>query len=159
MTMTMHLGVTDILYNTPPKVVKKGGRHGLRNPPVISTGDVAEILEDKYHVMRVFSEVHKPFIAKALEKGLAGALESLLSGAPASLDPFAEGLSAIEDRFKQFLARKEMDRLGYPGVPTQASLDGVNHRFLHPYAKANKSRPSFIDTGQYVASFKAWFDA
>jgi len=49
-----------------------------------------------------------------------------------------------------------MDQLGYPGIPTGAAEAGVNHRLLHPYAKDNPERPSFIDTGQYQADFKSW---
>jgi hypothetical protein len=36
-------------------------------------------------------------------------------------------------------------------------MRGVNHRFMHPYAR-RPSRPSFIDTGLYVANFTAWVD-
>jgi hypothetical protein len=52
---------------------------------------------------------------------------------------------------------KEMDRLGYPGVPTKASLDGVSHRFKNK--RGAPGRPSFSDTGLYEDSFVAWIDA
>ena len=147
MGLALHLGVVDIPYQAPGK-----------SKSTTTTGDVAEILEAKYHVMRLFFELHGPFCAKALEKGLAGALEHLLMGAPTKLDPFAEGAGQISDRFKQFLNNREIERLGYPGVPTKAALKGVNHRFAHPYAKANKRRPSFIDTTLYQDSMRAWVD-
>lgn len=152
MPITLHLGVADVPYGPPPS-------KGKKKPPKstgITTGDVAEILEAKYHVMRIFFEMHDEEVINYLGDGLKDALEALFSGAPISLDPFGEGCSKIEDRFKQFLSQREMERLGYPGVPTKAAIKGVNHRFRHPYASANMRRPSFIDTGQYQASFKAW---
>jgi hypothetical protein len=32
---------------------------------------------------------------------------------------------------------------------------GVNHRKKHPYSSENEARPAFIDTGLYMASFRA----
>lgn len=108
--------------------------------------------------MEVFFEYRQQLIAKELESGLAGTLESLLMGAPPLIDPFGAATSKIETMFKRFITEKQMDRIGYPGVPTKASLAGVNHRLLHPFAKSNPQRPSFVDTGQYVGAFRAWID-
>jgi len=138
--MILHLGVTELPY------AAAGGK---------TTGDVAEILEAKYHVVEVFYEENKETVVSALEDSLQGALESLIMGAPVSIAPLAGGLSKIEERFKKFLSNKEMDRLGVPGVPTAASLAGVSHRFKRPYAR-RAPRPSFIDTGLFQSSFKAW---
>jgi hypothetical protein len=162
---TLHLGVLDVGYvqtESAPKRAPKRPRKGPHKAHAkkyqnISTGDVAEILESKYHPMEIFFEQHKEDIAADLEGSLAGALESLLMGAPPSLDAFGSATSQIEDRFKKFLSEKEMEGLGYPGVPTKAALMGVSHRFLHPYKK-RPPRPSFIDTGLYQASFKSWVD-
>ena len=152
MSFTLHLGVADVPYshNEPAS-----GRSKNKPPPAITTGDVAEILEDKYHVMRIFFELHAKDIAKDIECGLAGALEDVLGGAPVGGNPFAAGESGIEKRFHTFLEQKEMDALGYPGVPTRASLEGVSHRFKRRHGPP---RPSFIDTGLYESSFKAWVD-
>lgn len=136
----IHLGVTELPYSTA------GGK---------TTGDVAEILEDKYHIVEVFYEQHKDAVVGFLEDSVQGALESLVMGAPVTLAPLAGGLSKIEEKFKRFLSDKEMDRLGYPGVPTAASLRGVSHRFKKPYAR-RAPRPSFIDSGLYQSSFRAW---
>lgn len=78
-------------------------------------------------------------------------------GAPVSLDPFGSATSKIEDRFKQMLSTRELDSLGFPGIPTAAAQRGVNHRFKHPYKK-RAARPSFIDTGTFQASAKAWVE-
>jgi len=116
---------------------------------------VAGFLENKYHVMRNFFEVKKELIAKDLENGLKDSLEALLTGAPPPTNAFASGASRIEDRFKQFLSRSEIERIGYPGVPTQAALAGISSRFKK---RRSGRRPSFIDTGLYQSSFKAWVD-
>jgi hypothetical protein len=151
MTLTLHLGVIDVPYSE----FRVGRRRPLKNSSK-TTGDVAEILEDKYHVMEIFAAENEQFIADALADGLEGALESLLMGAPPSLDPFGTGTSKIDGRFKEFLSLQEIEKLGYPGVPTQAALRGVNHRLKRPYLRSNPRRPSFIDTGLYQASEKSW---
>lgn len=136
----LHLGVIDLPYT-----------HGRKS---VTTGDVAGWLENRYHVMEVFYQQNDAFVARSLEQSVSGALENLLMGAPPSVNAFAGGTDKIEDRFKTFLSTRKMEKLGYPGVPTQAALDGINHRFKNP--RTGKHRPSFIDTGQYQASFKAW---
>ena len=133
--MILHFGVIDIPYiqgekRLPTqKQLKKWRRTSKGTSQGTWTGDVAEFLEAKYHVMEVFYEVHQDEIALDLEDGLAGTLESLVMGAPPSADPFGAAASAIKARFSKFLESKEMDTLGYPGVPTKASLEGVSHRF------------------------------
>lgn len=139
--MKLHLGVTDLPYPND-----KDG---------ISTGDVAEILEENYEVMATYWEKHGQEGADALTEALVGTMESQLMGAPPTQDPFGSGTEKIEDGFRKFLDAKEMD--GRPGVPTQAAKDGVSHRFKRPYVKRDP-RPSFIDTGLYQANMKAWVD-
>ena len=78
-----------------------------------------------------------------------------MMGAPLSLDPGAGATEKIQQRFREFLTNKEMDGLGIPGVPTQASIEGHSKRFKQPYKK-RKSRPSFVDTGLYQAAMKVW---
>jgi hypothetical protein len=150
MTMTLHLGVIDMPYNHDPK-----GK---------TTGDVATILEEKYHLMRIFYEYHKPFVAKQLEQGLAGALESVLMGGPMHGNAFGQACDEIADLFKTELAERKFDGRGIPGVPTAASggtskrRGGVNHRLKHPYRQSNPVRPSFVDTGLFSESVKCWVD-
>lgn len=156
MAIILHLGVADVPYgHTAPA---RGKRRAKKRAVTTTTGDVAEILEAKYHIMEHFYQMRMGAVASALEKSLKATLESLLLGGPPPLSPFDEGTSKIEADFKDFLDRRLIERLGYPGIPTQAAKDGVNHRLLHPYAKGNTRRPSFIDTGLYQASFKAWVD-
>lgn len=144
--MQLHLGVLDIPYHNEPG----------RNAPSQTTGDVAEILEHKYAIMEDFVRVHEDDIAKAMEQSLGDAFELLLKNAPP--EPLTAGMSIIETAFRQFLLTQEVERIGIPGTPTKAALKGVNHRKRHPYAKSNPRRPSFIDTGTYETSFRAWVD-
>lgn len=156
MTITLHLGVSEIPYSNNPQLTPKQRKKS--KAATQTTGDVAEILEAEYHIMQVFFNLHDKDIAKDLESSLGGALEDLLSEVPLGGNAFAAAESEIEKRFDNFLTNREMESLGYPGVPTQAALDGVNHSFAKPYKKGNPRRPSFVDTGLYRATFKAWVD-
>jgi hypothetical protein len=146
--MILHLGVADVPYADPGTKKKSGS---------LTTGDVAEILEAKYGVMGHFVDLHGADIARELENSVLGAIESLIAGAPASHDAFGTATSEIEEIFRAMLSNRELDKLGIPGVPTAAAKRGVSHRFKRPYAR-RKERPSFIDTGLYQDSFKAWVE-
>ena len=138
---TLFLGVIDVPY------LDAEGK---------TTGDVAEILEKKYHVMEIFAETHGQQIADHLAEGMGGALESLMMGGPTDLTKAMGGAtSKIADDMKQFIASGEMETLGYPGVPTKAALAGVNHRLKK---KRGPRRVSFVDTGQYQASMTDWVE-
>jgi hypothetical protein len=151
--MLLHLGVIDIPYADAPKSRRSKTARGTQ-----TTGDVAGWLEARYHVMETFFELHDQDVANDLANGLSGALENMMTGrSPLSADPFLGATSAIEDRFKKFLSDREMEQIGYPGVPTMAAQMGVNHRLKRPY-KRRPARPSFVDTGLYSASFKSWVD-
>ena len=163
---TLHLGVEDIPYSwggtsSPAKARKtagarQGGAAKARSakPDTTTTGEVAEILEAKYRVMFLFTEEYPDEIANAVANGYAGAMETVMMGGPVPADPLAGAASEIEESFKYFLSSAEIEGFGVAGVPTQAALDGVNHRLK---IKKGPRRPSFIDTGLYQASFKAWF--
>jgi hypothetical protein len=152
--MILHLGVIEQNYAYDQKVGKGRKRRVSKS---VSTGDVAEFLEAKYHPMEIFFEIHGSEIAADLEEGLAGALESLLMGAPPDASAFGSAENKIDERFRKFLDAGEMESLGYPGVPTEAALRGVNHRMAKPYQK-REARKSFIDTGLYQDDFKSWVD-
>lgn len=138
--MKLHLGVVDIPYTV-------GG---------VTTGDVATFLESKYDVMQTFYDNNDQKVALALEDGLRGHLENLLLGAPPSATPFASGTSEIDHMFQSFIETGQMEKMGLPGVPTKAAIERRSSRFKKKRAK--KARPSFVDTGLYVANFKSWID-
>ena len=137
---TLHLGVVDVSY-------------GGKKPK--TTGDVAEILEEKYHVMAKFWQVHGDDYIDDLVMGSVQALEASMTGRAVRTD-VRTTLSKMQHGFRTFISSREVERVGITKVPTQAALRGVNHRRAHPYAKRNPRRPSFRDTGLYMASFRAW---
>lgn len=149
---TLHLGVIELPYSH----AADQGKSKSGKSKASTTGDVAEILENKYHVMEHFFELHFDEIVKALEGSITGSLESLLMGGPPTLDPNGTGTNEIMKLFQTFLESKEMDGLGYPGVPTAASIKGVSHRFKN--RRGTPGRPSFVDTGLFESAFRAWVD-
>lgn len=173
---TLYLGVDEIPYappgaREPPKRKRKGGARparrrskqddvraflGLPKSAMPTTGDVATFLEAKYHIIEIFFEQNAQRIADAAADSYAGAIESLVMGAPVSLDPFGTVAGKIKQWFTEFLVNEELAKLGVPGVPTAAARKGVSHRKKHATAKSNAPRPSFIDTGLYEAAFRAW---
>lgn len=169
--LILHLGVIDQAYNNEgvpaplkratkrkpsPRMLQRAfARTNGFAAPAMTTAEVATILEGKYHLFEVFYELNQQRIADAFAESAAGALENVMLGALASLSLTADAEQEIERRFKDAISQKAFDGI-IPGVPTLASLKGVNHRLKHPYAKANPSRPSFRDTGLLQASFKAW---
>lgn len=174
----LHLGVVDIPYasepqatNTPrvakaQKPTKSGQprkvrarKHGPHLPGTHvesgeqTTGDVATWLEAKYHVMEAYFALNAQKIGDDLAESRMGALENEMMGAPTVQNPYADAMEGIDQGFRDFLTTDGMAALGLPGVPTEAALTGVNHRLK---IKKGAPRPSFIDTGNYQASFKAW---
>jgi hypothetical protein len=167
MTMILHLGVLDIPYSDKQAATTldkynalKAGKGVMSKSAArssVTTGEVATFLEDRYGVLEHFYEAHQQDIADLLASAMAGELETILQGGPRSSNlSLGAATSEIEGMFRKFLAEREIERLGIPGVPTEAALTGVNHRLAHPYAKANPRRPSFIDTGLYQTSQRTW---
>jgi len=142
MSLILHLGVNDVPY------VDEQGK---------TTGDIAQILEGKYHIMETFYESHSQQIADVLANGLEGALESVMSGSRINLDQvFLGGTTRIDEMFKDYLSNAEIEHAGIPGVPTKAAIERRSARFKK--GKGKNRRPSFIDTGQYQANFHSWVD-
>ncbi|WP_336194993.1 hypothetical protein [Hafnia paralvei] len=134
--ITLHLGVIDIPYEDENT----------------TTGSVAEILEGKYKIMQTFFDRYGEDIARLMSDDLAAGLENMLAGLPLPDDPFAESMSRVHHLFSAFLYNKEMD--GLKGIPTQRALKGISKRFKKK--KGPKNRPSFIDTGDFENSMRAW---
>lgn len=165
MTVTLHLGVIDLPYVDPQDTPRRlpRARKGKQRPrgktasggsgSQTTTGFVAEVLEKKYHVIETYYDLHELEIADSLAESVAGALENLVMGGP-PIDPTAEAASGIEKGFKTYLESGEIEGTATPGVPTRAALHGVSHRFKGK--NSGVRRPSFIDTGLYESSFKAW---
>jgi hypothetical protein len=132
----LHFGVTDVPYPY--------GSHK-------STHEVANILEAKYQVIENFVRDNEKEIRAILKEQAKRNARSVVAGRK----PSPQGaLDQFKKMFKTYILKKQLDGR-VRGVPTLASLRGVNHRLKHPYAK-RAPRPSFFDTGLYVSVFKAW---
>lgn len=155
----LHIGVIDVKYRYDQEKLVKKGKPSKRRRGVsksITTGAVAEILEAKYSLAEKFFEGNKSWITNEINKSLELGFEAVMTGAPLSHDPYGAATAKIEEAFKDAISLREFDNF-IPGVPTKASLDGVNHRLAHPFSKSNpKPRPSFRDTGLYSANIKVW---
>lgn len=150
--MILVLGVVDVAYSDA-----NGG------DATKTTGDVAEGLEERYQPMATFFESRKEKIAGILADSMANSLEVLFqTGNPIPPDSVTltyEGDQKIEAEFRAFIYSNEMaiaHKLLTGDDLSAAASAVVNHRKKHPYAKANKARPAFVDTGLYVQSFRAW---
>ena len=122
-----------------------------------TTTDVQKELEDRYKIVETFFEMNEDYIVGLVEDMLSEDIETVMS----SEEPSTEGLSfketdKIETRFRRALSSEEFNGV-IPGVPTRTARQGVSHLRRHPYA-ARSARPSFIDTGLYQRSFRAWVE-
>jgi hypothetical protein len=138
---TLHLGVENVAYSDPDVT------------GATTTGQVAEILEGKYHVMRLFVELHGQEIADALAKDMANSMDAMLNNERISKIPLAGAMGQIESDFRDYLSADEWQKTS--GQAIAAAQNGVSHRFKKVKSKTRGPRPAFIDTGLYSASFRA----
>jgi hypothetical protein len=161
--LKLHLGVFEYPYATHvpenarrvvSRLYKSGSTETFTAAPAgaETTGDIASILEAKYHVIEIFYETYKQQIADLIANEMAGSLESLMQGKPLA-DPIAGAMSEITKLFKNFILSGEIEKMGIPGVPTKAALDGVQTALE---SRKGARRPSFKDTGLYVSAFTSW---
>jgi hypothetical protein len=148
------LGVLDIVYSD-------AGGSGVAGAK--TTGDVASILESKYGVMAAFYDLRQEKIAQWIADDVSSQIEMYVKTGrrPApehgSLTYGAD--QKIEAEFRAFLSANELAHLmaaAGAGVLSAAAAAGVNHRKKQPFAKKNKARPAFVDTGTYRSSFRSW---
>lgn len=154
---TLHFGVIDLPYAEAPK---KHSRHKSAGPATgaQTTGDVADILEGKYHIMERFFEAYQERIEEVFLEVLDDEMTNFGLGKLPGSNAFAAAEGRIAEMFRDFIITGEVERMNIAGVPTKAARKGVNHRLAEPYAKGNPRRPSFIDTGLFIASFRAWME-
>ena len=137
---TLHLGVVDVAYSNAD---------GAK-----TTGEVAQYLEDEYHVMRVFLETNEGKIGDWLAQSMAGEIENMMAGKPAG--KLAINTEKIDERFRDFLASREWKQASMQTIA--AAEAGLTHRKKKITAKGRSARAEFIDTGLYQASFRSWID-
>jgi len=135
----LHFGVTLVPYT-----YGSSGR---------TTHQVAEILEGKYTIMETFARDNEKEIRSLLAAQAGRYAKMAVKGREPNLQP---ALDQIKRMFRSYILSRKLDGR-VKGVPTKASLLGINHRLKHPYAK-RAPRPSFFDTGLYVNAFKAWVE-
>lgn len=130
-----------------------------------TTYGVGVILEEKYGLFSAFADNNAQFIADAMANDIAGAMETFMSTGQFSSDPFAGAGNKISQRMREFISLQEVEKLGIPGVPTQAALQGatlrkkkVGKRGKQLVRSYGARRPSFIDSGTLEKSLKAWID-
>jgi hypothetical protein len=117
-----------------------------------TTHDVADYLEAKYHVVENFVTDNERDIRALVREQSERHARAVVKGRPPNVSKMTDDIKVM---FKSYILRKRLDGR-VAGVPTLASLRGVNHRLKHPYAKKNPVRPSFFDTGLYLQNFKSW---
>jgi hypothetical protein len=124
----------------------------------ITAEDVAKILESKYQVLDTFEEVYGPRIQAIVLGQFSQVAGDVITGARRGGVDLGNMLKPatkeIEKLFRTFLDNEEMNGR-VPGVPTKAALAGVRSG-RGSKTKQGVPRPSFIDTGIYRASFRAW---
>jgi hypothetical protein len=123
-----------------------------------TTGQVSKELEERYKIVEEFWKFEEDNFVELLEEAFAEDLEDVLQ--MKKLTKQTKGISvketdAIEARFRQNLSARRYDGV-ISGVPTLAAQRGVSHMRAQPYSRKNSPRPSFIDTGMYSRSFRAW---
>ncbi|MHB8914741.1 MAG: hypothetical protein ACYC4K_02890 [Thiobacillus sp.] len=134
--MIVHLGVLDVAY--------------ADGDGTTTTGDVAEILEANYGVMRTFLELHESEIGDELAGHMMGLLENAKIGAPLPVGDIH--FQKIAAKFRTYLDLGEWQNTS--GQATQAAEAGASKR--KKYKKYDGPRKSFIDTGLYQQSFRVW---
>jgi hypothetical protein len=115
---------------------------------------IARILEAEYGIVQHFLTLHKDTISELIHQALADSLET------GEIE-----LTSVEKLFHQFLDSGEIERLGIPGTPTEASKKktkvGTHIRrgkWVSGYTRRQRARASFVKTGTYRDSFRAWIE-
>lgn len=143
------LGVNDIPYSGEPHK----GKRSSKGDNSKTTGEVAEILEGKYHVMAMFYQKRAPDIASLMERKVSDALEKVLDGRKPGKINYGSVDQKIDQMFRAFLTNNEIASMGLSGLPMQAAMAGKSSRFKS--GKGPVTRPMFVDTGLYRKSFKS----
>ena len=165
--MKLQFGFEDIPYSgryspqSPLTVTVKKRRPKTLSPVQLSygqgktTGQVATDIEKKYGVTEVFYKLEEDNIGTSFEDSFKTALENAMSYLPFNAGLETKETDLIEKRFRRSLSTRRFDGL-IPGVPTRSSLRGISHLRRKPMSGTPRS--SFINTGLYQHSFKAWME-
>jgi hypothetical protein len=144
-----------------PTYKAMGGRSATRSQRQYGVGmtakDVAKELEDKYAIVETFYNMEEDHIVDLIEDAFLEDLEEVMQADKVSRKGISdEATNQIQERFKQNLLLKKYDGV-LGGVPTLAAQRGVSHLQAHPFTR-RAPRPSFVDTGNYMNSFRVWVE-
>jgi hypothetical protein len=172
---TLNLGVYDIEYAATFRAELARGRGKKRTLSAAlqsyagskTTGQVAEWLENRYGIMRTFYEHESGrVVIPAIEHAVRGALIDILNGRTGVINVPDRAMQIIKAAFDESLSLRKYDQwIGPPRVPTKPAQGFVKHRHKDLGKAARRKdiaaggqgvRPSFIDTGLYQTSFRAW---
>ena len=171
--LKIHLGFEDFKYEerhtvqsplsarTRARLAKKPSPEQQAYGAGETTKSVADRLEAEYSVVETFYDQPniQDFIVNLLEDALYDITEVVMqSDHPPTVPIPIKDIDKIEERFRRALSGMELEGQTSPGsTPTQTALKGVSHLFTNPYKQRGR-RPSFIDTGMYRQSFRAWVE-
>jgi hypothetical protein len=156
--ITLHMGFINTPYtveakSAPVRVSKREEARKRRRgfSRTMTAERVSKILEEKYNIVETFSEVYEQEIHSLLHDGFREVAEHMINNRKGEtrakmknlMKPFT---NQVQNMFKSFIDNEEMNGM-VPGVPTAVSIKG---------RKGRKPGPSFVRTGVYKASFRAW---
>lgn len=118
----------------------------------LTNGALAEDLEARYRVVEIFFETQAEQISDTVLDVYADDINSGGEKAARLKGSFSPALAKIQTDFVAFIKAQRLDYL-VRGVPTLSSVLGISHV---RQGNVGPPRPSFIDTGQYIAAFRAW---
>jgi hypothetical protein len=145
--MKLHLGFEDHAYPSQPSPLKRGkltrslkATYGQGK----TSREVAKELEDRYKIVEEFWNLEEDNFVEILEDAFAEDIEEVMTmKKPSRKGVSFKGTDLLEARFRRNLALGRYDNI-ISGVPTTAAKRG--------------HRPSFIVTGTYLQSFRAWLE-
>jgi hypothetical protein len=128
------------------KTVREQPRRGFTK--TMTAEDVANILESKYNILEIFSQIHGEEIMEMAHQSFTDVIVKTLTEyrKPASqrmVDYMKPKTREVEKMFRSFIRMGEMNSLS--GMPTK-SITGKGRI-------SRRAGPAFIDTGIYLASF------
>jgi len=117
-----------------------------------TVGEVAKDIEKKYGVVETFYNLEENYIVDNLERSFKDSIEiGIMKGSwDVAWDP-----TPLQGKFRRSLTGRRFDGL-IRGVPTRAATRGISHLRRKPTTSV--PRPSFVNTGLYMRSFKAWME-
>ena len=163
--ITLHMGFINTPYTRETilrpitSARKESSRSRRRGFSRTMTAEmVANILEGKYGIVETFSTIHEDEIKNIMHEGFKEVAERVMAEREGHTTAKIKNLmkpstKQVEELFKSFLDHEEMNGMA-EGVPTRAAMRGIRHGRGRKTKRG--ARPSFIDTGIYRASFRAW---